>query len=39
MLDEAVMQFYDTFDFTPAEIDGKPAEATVVLPVTFKLNN
>jgi TonB family protein len=29
MLDEAVMQFYETFDFTPAEIDAKPADGRV----------
>ena len=39
MLDETVMQFYETIDFTPAEIDGKAAEATVLLPVKFKLSN
>ena len=30
MLDGAVMQFYETIDFTPAEIDGKAAESTLV---------
>ena len=28
MLDEAVMQFYDTIDFIPGEIDGKAVEST-----------
>jgi serine protease Do len=37
MLDGAVMQFYETIDFTPAEIDGKAAESTPTLPVIFKL--
>jgi len=32
-----IMQFYETIDFIPAEIDGKPAESTVTLPITFKL--
>jgi serine protease Do len=37
MLDEAVMRFYETIDFIPAEIEGKPAESTPTLPVVFKL--
>jgi periplasmic protein TonB len=37
MLDEAVMQFYETIDFIPAEIDGKAAESAPTLPVIFKL--
>ncbi len=37
MLDEAVMKFYETIDFFPAEIDGKAIESTVSLPVVFKL--
>jgi TonB family protein len=37
MLDEAVMQFYETIDFIPSEIDGKPVESTPTLPVNFKL--
>jgi TonB family protein len=39
MLDEAVMQFYETIDFFPAEIDGKWAKSTPILPITFKLRN
>jgi serine protease Do len=37
MLDEAVMQFYETIDFVPGEIDGKAVESTPTLPVIFKL--
>ena len=37
MLDEAVMQFYETIDFIPGEIDGKAVESTPTLPVIFKL--
>lgn len=38
MLDEAVMQFYETIDFIPAEVDGKAAESTPTVPVIFKLS-
>jgi serine protease Do len=37
MLDEAVMQFFETIDFIPGEIDGKPVESTVIFPINFKL--
>ena len=37
MLDEAVMHFYETIDFIPGEIDGKPVESTVTMPIIFKL--
>lgn len=37
MLDEAVMQFFETIDFTPGEIDGKAIESTTMLPIVFKL--
>lgn len=37
MLDQAVMHFYETIDFIPAEIDGKAAESTPTLPIIFKL--
>lgn len=37
MLDEAVMKFYENIDFIPAEIDGKAADSTPIMPVVFKL--
>jgi serine protease Do len=37
MLDEAVMHFYETIDFIPGEVDGKPVESTVTMPIIFKL--
>jgi TonB family protein len=37
MLDEAVMRFYETIDFVPGEVDGKPVESTVIMPIIFKL--
>jgi serine protease Do len=37
MLDEAVMKFYETIDFYPGEIDGKPVESTSTMPIIFKL--
>jgi TonB family protein len=39
MLDEAVLKFYETIDFLPAEVDGKPSASMVILPVVFKLKN
>ena len=37
MLDQAVMQFYETIDFVPGEVDGKAIESTVTMPIVFKL--
>jgi serine protease Do len=39
MMDEAVMQYYETIEFLPAEIDAKAVETTAVLPVVFKLRD
>jgi serine protease Do len=36
-LDDAVLQYYETLEFFPGEVDGKPIESTVSLPVDFKL--
>lgn len=38
MLDDAVLKFYETIDFFPGEVDGKPVESTVTMPVVFKLS-
>jgi hypothetical protein len=38
MLDNAVMQFYETIDFLPGEIDGKGVETTATVPIVFKLH-
>ena len=37
-LDHAVMQFYETLEFLPAEVDGHAIESTVSMPVIFKLS-
>jgi TonB family protein len=39
MLDDAVMHFFESIDFYPAEADGKPIESIATLPITFKLQN
>jgi serine protease Do len=36
-LDDAVLQFYETLEFFPGEVDGKAIESAVSLPVDFKL--
>jgi TonB family protein len=36
MLDEAVLQFFETIDFYPAEVDGKATESTAAIPIVFK---
>lgn len=38
-LDDAVLQYYETLEFFPGEIDGKAIESTVSLPVNFKLTD
>jgi serine protease Do len=38
LLDDAVLEFYETIEFIPAETNGKAVDATVKAPIAFKLN-
>ncbi len=37
MHDSTVVQFFESREFMPAEVEGKPTETTVSVPVVFKL--
>ncbi len=37
MLDSAVVQFFESTEFMPAEVEGKAIETTVSVPMVFKL--
>jgi protein TonB len=39
MLDDAVLHFFETIDFNPAEIDGKAVDSTATMPIVFKLKS
>ncbi|MGC1521997.1 MAG: TonB family protein [Steroidobacteraceae bacterium] len=39
LLDDAVLQFYETMEFIPAGMNGKAIDATVRAPIAFKLTS
>jgi TonB family protein len=38
LLDDAVLQFYETLEFIPAGTDGKAVDSTATAPIAFKLS-